>query len=393
MGRKRIPGLKMRAGTWHIDKRIGGRRVCQGTGSVDLQEAERVLARVIEEARQAQFYGVRPSRTFDQAAGKFLVEYQHKRSILDDARRLKGIMPHIGHLPISQVHMGAVAPWIAQRRRDRVTVGTINHGLQIVRRILNLAASEWVDETGQTWLAHAPKIKLFPNTDKRKPYPLTWEEQDRLLAALPPHLADMALFAVNTGCRDGEICGLRWEWEVAVPELDTVVFIVPGQSVKNGDDRLVVLNRVARAVIERRRGLHPTHVFGFRGQPVRHMLNSAWKAARASIGLPHLRVHDLKHTFGRRLRAAGVGFEDRQDLLGHRSGRITTHYSAAELDRLIEVADRVSESRGERPQLLVLRGRVQRPHAKLTQASREPAGKPSQVLESIWLGDVDSNHD
>jgi hypothetical protein len=30
--------------------------------------------------------------------------------------------------------------------------------------------------------------------------------------------------------------------------------------------------------------------------------------------------------FGRRLRAAGVSFEDRQDLLGHRSGRITTHY-------------------------------------------------------------------
>jgi len=42
-------------------------------------------------------------------------------------------------------------------------------------------------------------------------------------------------------------------------------------------------------------------------------------------------VHDLKHTFGRRLRAAGVSFEDRQDLLGHRSGRITTHYSAAGL--------------------------------------------------------------
>ena len=298
-----------------------------------------------------------------------MVEYKHKRSIVDDALRLKGIMPTIGHLPIAQIHMGTLAPWIAERQRDGVKVGTINHGLQIVRRILNLAASEWVDETGQTWLAHAPKIKLFPNTDRRKPYPLSWEEQDRLLETLPPHLADMALFAVNTGCRDAEICGLRWEWEIDVPELETFVFIVPGHAVKNGDDRLVVLNRVARTVIERRRGMHPTHVFGFRGKPVKQMLNSAWKKARARIGLPELRVHDLKHTFGRRLRAAGVGFEDRQDLLGHRSGRITTHYSAAELDRLLEAADRVSESRGSRPQLLVLRGRLQRPHAKLTQAS------------------------
>ena len=57
--------------------------------------------------------------------------------------------------------------------------------------------------------------------------------------------------------------------------------------------------------------------------------------------------HDLKHTFGRRLRAAGVSFEDRQDLLGHRSGRITTHYSQAELTSLIEAAEKVcnTESR------------------------------------------------
>ena len=32
------------------------------------------------------------------------------------------------------------------------------------------------------------------------------------------------------------------------------------------------------------------------------------------------------------MRAAGVSFEDRQDLLGHRSGRITTHYSGLILE-------------------------------------------------------------
>ena len=50
------------------------------------------------------------------------------------------------------------------------------------------------------------------------------------------------------------------------------------------------------------------------------MLNTAWMKARVRAGLPHVRVHDLKHTFGRRLRAEGVSFEDRQDLLGHKSG-------------------------------------------------------------------------
>ena len=54
-----------------------------------------------------------------------------------------------------------------------------------------------------------------------------------------------------------------------------------------------------------------------------------------------MRVHDLKHTFGRRLRAAGVSFEDRQDLLGHKSNKITTHYSAAELSNLWGAANKV----------------------------------------------------
>lgn len=42
--------------------------------------------------------------------------------------------------------------------------------------------------------------------------------------------------------------------------------------------------------------------------------------------------------------------------LGHRSGRITTHYSGAELSKLIESANRVCE-RGTngRPELVVLR--------------------------------------
>ncbi|HEU4925267.1 MAG TPA: hypothetical protein VFT23_19575 [Burkholderiales bacterium] len=47
------------------------------------------------------------------------------------------------------------------------------------------------------------------------------------------------------------------------------------------------------------------------------------------MNLPQMRVHDLKHTF-----------EDRQDLLGHKSARMTTHYSAPELSNLIEAAEK-----------------------------------------------------
>ena len=67
----------------------------------------------------------------------------------------------------------------------------------------------------------------------------------------------MALFKVNTGCREQEVCGLRWDYEVKVPELNTSAFLIPKEQVKNGEERLVVLNRVAKSVVESLRGLHP----------------------------------------------------------------------------------------------------------------------------------------
>jgi len=310
---------------------------------------------MMEETRQAEVYGVRPTRMFEQAAAKFVLENQHKRSLQSDIGRLKHLMPWIGQEKLDRLHLGTLEPWINQRRKDGVAVGTINHGIKVVRRIMNLAASEWVDEYGLTWIQSAPRFKLLPDTHKRQPYPLSWDEQASIFKELPEHLEAMGMFAVNTGCRDSEICNLKWEWEVAVKQLDTSVFIIPGSHVKNADERLIVLNKVAYSVIEEQRGRNSHYVFTYRGGPITRMLNSAWMRAREKAGLQQVRVHDLKHTFGRRLRAAGVSFEDRQDLLGHRSGRITTHYSAAELSRLIEAANSVCERKGEQPELVVLR--------------------------------------
>ena len=41
------------------------------------------------------------------------------------------------------------------------------------------------------------------------------------------------------------------------------------------------------------------------------------------------------------MRAAGVGFEDRQLLLGHKAGHVTTHYSAPEIEALIQASEKV----------------------------------------------------
>lgn len=193
------------------------------------------------------------------------------------------------------VHMGTLQGFIQARQKQGIKSKSINLALGIVRHILNVAASEWLDENNLTWLQSPPKIKLLPVGDSRKPYPLSWDEQTRLFKELSPHLARMALFKVNTGCREQEVCGLKWEWEVEVPELGTSAFIIPGEVVKNDEDRLVVLNHVAKSVIEEVRGEHREYVFTYRGKPILKMNNTAWQQARKRAGLKPVRVHNLQH--------------------------------------------------------------------------------------------------
>ncbi len=200
----------------------------------------------------------------------------------------------------------------------------------------------------------APKIKLLPENDRRSPYPLSWEEQFRLFSQLPKHLVNMALFKVNTGCREQEVCSLRWDWEVSVPELKTSVFLIPAGMVKNRQERLVVLNRIAKRVVDEMRGVHSEYVFTYQGRRILKMNGRAWRDARKRAGLTEVRVHDLKHTFGRPLRDVGVPFEDRQDLLGHKSGRITTHYSQAEPANLVAAANRVCGDESRKSPALVI---------------------------------------
>ena len=141
-----------------------------------------------------------------------------------------------------------------------------------------------------------------------------------------------------------------------MPESDTSIFIIPGEMIKNSQDRLVILNRAAMGIVNELRANHSEYVFmNSKGRSVKKMCREAWRRAREKTGLEHVRVHDLRHTYGRRLRAAGVSFEDRQDLLGHKSTRITTHYSKPELENLVMAANKVCSQRHTIDTLTVLR--------------------------------------
>lgn len=355
MGNRRTPGLIERGGLWHVDKMFRGTRLRESTGTSDRKQAEEYLAKRIGELRETRLFGTRQERSFRHAATKFLTEHQHKRSLERDARALTMLDPFIGELPLRRVHHDTLQPFIRSRLDASVSPGTVNRDLAVVRRILNLSARLWRDEADRPWLDTAPLIQMQRHPNQRQPYPLSIDEERLLFSELRGHLVSMALFKVNTGLREQEVVNLRWSWEVVVPELGTSVFVVPRAYVKNGLDRFAVLNRIARSVIDGCRGKHAEFVFTRRGRPLTRIYNSGWRAARRRAakryaqeiggvcpeGFKRVRVHDMKHTYGHRLRVAGVSFEDRKILLGHKGEHITTHYSAPEIGALIEASEKV----------------------------------------------------
>lgn len=353
MAKRATSGLRRRGGLWHIQKQVKGYgTLYESTGTADLQEAERFLAHKLEEIREIQIYGARPRVTFEAAAERYVIEYGHLKSMRTIVAELKRVMAEIGHLYVDQIYDDTLAAFKQQARAKGLAAGSINKTLAHVSRVLNLCARKW-RTNGKTWLSESPLIEKVSGPEKQA-YPLEWEEEAALLAELPPHLRQMALFDINTGLRESALTELRWEWEVKVPELGTAVFVCPGWL--NGENKdkeyLLVLNSVARRVLDEERGKHPERVFTYEGAPLAGMYNSAWKRAWKAAGLPtdpryRRGVHNLRHTFGHRLRAAGVSFEDRQDLLWHTAGRVTTRYSAPDIQRLIDAVEAIqSRTRG-----------------------------------------------
>ena len=113
------------------------------------------------------------------------------------------------------------------------------------------------------------------------------------------------------------------------------------------------------------------------------MNNNGWQRARRDAGLPLVRVHDLRHSFACRLRAAGVSAEDREALLGHANHSMAGHYASADVGRLLKQANLLLDRRGTRTVLRVAeseRGRAET-DATRSHSKKGGLGFGGEVLE------------
>ena len=358
MGQKKMSGLVKRGNIWHVDKRVGGRRIQCSTEATDLSKAQEFLIHLMEQERRGRVYGEPVPHLFVDACARYVKEMT-KKSRDRDIQDLKAVMPYIGYLELKKIHLGTLQRFIDERYELGIKSSTVNRTLCVVRLVLKKAASIWRDDHGNPWLTSVPEIPKLDWRDARPAYPINEMQQDLLMKHLNEELRMMTLWLVNTGLRSNELLNLRWSWTRDIPELGAFVFDVPGPYTKNKKDRVVMLNRAVRSTLGSLEQGSTDLVFanqqGGKRDKIRttHWLTARERAANefkevtgqdAHWGFRNLRVHDLRHTFATRLRRSGVGIEVRKDLMAHVNSDVTTHYSAGELSELLEAVERLAGS-------------------------------------------------
>ena len=351
-------GLKLRGDIWWIDKIVHtrtGQRVTvrESTKCRSVEDARLVLERRCREVEHQEDHLVpAQERTFMEAAAEYLLDVERRGKSTERLKTdLKHLIPEFGHIPLSHIHQRTIQPWI-DAQRGQYASGTVRRMLSTLTSTLNFAA-QVLRDGHEPWLKIAPPKLRSPDWGSRRPRPITWDEQDRLLKELAPHLVNPIRFLVYTGARHGEAVSLRWDQHRSVDGApEWAIWWVPpevrkassSQRVSEREGRYLIANADARQVILDQLNSDPDPEWVFPspyGGRLYSANNIGWRGAVERAKL-NIRLHDLRHTFGARAADAGIPLDVRRSLLGHRHSDITLHYSRPGLLRLLEEAERIT---------------------------------------------------
>ena len=334
---------------WYLDYRDEAGKRVQRLAMNALTPEEAALALRIEISRAfARAQGVKEQKRilFNDFALIYLESYAkpNKKSwVCDDYCLEAHLKPYFGKLDLREITPLDIETYRAKRLSAGVKKSTTNREMALLKKMFHLAV-DW------GYCAENPvvKVKLFPERDNLKERVLSAEEETRLLAHCPPHLAPIVVFALNTGMRRGEILGLRWD------QVDPSGKSIRVTRTKSGRDRSVPLNEAAAEVIKaQRQKSRGSYVFPSMkgGEYMKSVAHSFARACRLA-GITGLRFHDLRHTFATRLIRQGADIITVQALLGHHSVTVTQRYTHTGADEKRRAVDALSR----KPENLLLSG-------------------------------------
>jgi len=335
--------------TFVVQYRQGSRtrRVSLGTfGNLTVDEARKKAKRILGEvasgydpAEKIKLF--RETPTMEEVCKKFLKQHveQHLKPstqkeyernirlyILPKFRTFK--VSEISREDISKAHFElADKPYQA------------NRNLGVLSKILNLCEIWGYRTEGSNPCRHVKKYK-----EKKREVFMSLDQVTNLFDVLDQsvingseklHVASAFKLIILTGCRLGEIQTLMWSY------IEQSHFKLPDS--KTGH-RWIPLSIAALGVIEAiPRVLDNPHVIvGAKSGQHCTDLQKPWRRIRNKAKIPHVRIHDLRHTFASHAVMAGHPLPVVGRLLGHTQIQTTMRYAHLADSKIMEATNSIS---------------------------------------------------
>jgi site-specific recombinase XerD len=325
-GGKAMNLYKRANGFWYVDYERDGRRVQQTTKTKSKAQALLFLTNLKEKQNPA----------VSITLSNFLEEYinfskvnKARRATEMDQRGLNALLRVLGNKKISSFSVGDIEKFKSSRLND-VSKTSVNIELRTCKAAFNIAMKwNYIDTNPFS------QVKLFKVPQKGREYFRT-EEITALLQNIPQRwFYDVIAFALNTGCRKGEIVNLKWE-DVDLKRKEIFIRHNDSFTVKGGNERVIPMNDLVFEILSNKSRLSDfvlTNASG--GKLCSHYIWKRFKRIVVNSGLdPKFHFHHLRHTFATTLIQQGVPIYEVQKLLGHSKVSTTEIYAHMSVETL-----------------------------------------------------------
>ena len=253
-------------------------------------------------------------------------------SAVTKAYRINDLVSHFGSIPLRRFNT-----LIAEQYQRGLKPASVNKNISILKAKFKKAV-DWNMGEEET-LKYIRRVKNLTENNRRLRY-LSKEECQSLITAFNGYLKSIVTFAVNTGCRKGEILNLRCD------HVDLKHGFILLNKTKNGDRREIPINNTVRGILQGlTRRLDVPYVFfdSATGKPYRDIKRS-YNTATRRAGIRDFHFHDLRHTFASPLVMARVDITTVKELLGHKTLTMTLRYSHLAPSHKVKTVDLLNET-------------------------------------------------
>jgi integrase len=317
------------------------------TGDIDLDEARRRAKILKAEITLGKDPGA------DKKASKSiptLTMFMEEQYIPYQKERIRGwsrqsdlfknhLKPTFGNRRLDKITLHSAQQLLTSLREKGYAASTCNHPFRVLKHAIALAHKWGIVETNN--LAGLSLLREENQVNNI----MTDSELERLVKVLKTDknkmVGSVCLFLLSTGSRLNEALSARWEHF----DLQHRNWTIPAEHSKSRKIRSIPLNDQALSILENlgTRGKYDHPFMGRRGRPLT-TIHKVWTRLRDDAGLPHLRLHDLRHQYASFLINSGRTLYEVQAILGHSDPSVTQRYAHLSTQSLQDAANSASDA-------------------------------------------------